>query len=75
MARCGDVLGGPVRYSPFFYSYMVLLQVSLLGRLVADLAGLWQFRLWTGILNGVALLLFIGTMMALTVRSLLAEQS
>ncbi len=69
------ILGGPVLYSPFSYVYLILLQVSLLGRLVADLAGLWQFRLWMGILNGVALLLFIGTMMVLTVRSRLAEKT
>ena len=67
------VLGGPVLYSPFSYVYLILLQVSLLGRLAADLAGLWQFRLWSGLLNGVALTLFIGSMLVLVVRGRISK--
>lgn len=62
------VLGGPALYSPFFYVFLILLQISLLGRVVADLTGLWQFRLWTGLLNGLSLSLFIITMMVLVIR-------
>ncbi len=67
------IIGGPVPYSPFFYVFLILLQVSLLGRLAADLAGLWQFRLWSGLLNGVALTLFIGSMLVLVVRGRMAK--
>ena len=67
------IIGGPVPYSPFFYVFLTLLQVSLLGRLIADLAGLWQFRLWSGLLNGVALTLFIGSMLVLVVRGRMAK--
>ncbi len=62
------VLGVPVLYSSSFYAFLILLQVSLVGRVVADLAGLWQFRLWTGLLNAIALSLFIITMMVMVVR-------
>jgi hypothetical protein len=67
------IIGGPVPYSPFFYVFLILLQVSLLGRLAADLAGLWQFRLWFGLLNGVALTLFIGSMLVLVVKGRMAK--
>lgn len=62
------VVGVPVVYSPFFYVFWVLLQVSLAGRVLADLGGWWQFRLWTGLLNGIALTLFVATMMFMVVR-------
>jgi len=62
------VLCGPALYSPFFYVFLILLQISLPGRVVADLTGLWQFRLWTGLLNGLSLSLFIITMMVLVIR-------
>jgi hypothetical protein len=67
------VLGSQVIYSPFFYAFLITLQVSLFGRIVADLTGLWQLRLWTGLLNGIALTLFIGTMMVMVVRGLRVE--
>jgi hypothetical protein len=62
------VVGIPVVYSPFFYVFLILLQVSLAGRVLADLGGLWQLRLWTGLLNGIALTLFIVTTMFMVVR-------
>ncbi len=62
------VLGDPVVYSSFFYTFLILLQVSLAGRLIADLAGLRQFRLWAGLLNALALTLFIITMMFMVVK-------
>jgi hypothetical protein len=62
------VLGDPVVYNPFFYVFLIILQVSLTGRVVADLSGLWQARLWTGALNAIALTLFMGTMMFMVLR-------
>ena len=67
------VLGNPVVYSPFFYVFLITLQISLVGRVLADLTGLWQLRLWFGLLNGIALTLFIGTMMIMVVRGLKVE--
>jgi hypothetical protein len=62
------VLGNPVVYSPFFYVFLILLQVSLAGRMIADLGGFWELRLWTGLLNAIALTLFIATMMFMVVK-------
>jgi hypothetical protein len=64
------VLGTQVIFSPFFYVFLITLQVSLFGRILADLTGLWQLRLWFGLLNGIALTLFIGTMMIMVMRGL-----
>lgn len=53
------VLERPIRYSPSFYLPLVLLQVSLLLRIVGDI-WLWlPGRRWGGLLNVVALLLFL----------------
>jgi hypothetical protein len=67
------VLGNPVVYSPFFYVFLFLLQVSLAARVLADLGGFWQFRLWAGALNAIALTLFIGTMMFMVVKGRMGE--
>jgi hypothetical protein len=67
------VLGNPVVYTPFFYVFLILLQVSLAARLIADLGGFWEFRLWTGLLNAIALTLFLGTMMFMVVKGRRAE--
>ena len=69
------VLGFPVVYSPFFYVFLITLQISLVGRVAADLNGLWQFRLWTGLLNGIALILFMGTMMFMVLRGRNVERA
>ena len=69
------VLGNPVVYSPFFYVFLILLQVSLAGRLIADLGGFWELRLWTGLLNAIALTLFIATMMLMVVKGRRIEQT
>lgn len=69
-----SVLGSTVIYSPFFYFFLFILQVSLFGRILADLSGLWQLRLWTGLFNGIALILFVGTMLFMVVRGLRAER-
>ena len=59
----------PVSHGPLMVSgFLITLQVSLFGRIVTDLTGLWQVQLWTGLLNGIALTLFIGTTMIMVVR-------
>lgn len=56
------VLGIPVTFHRFLYAPLVLLHASLLVRVGADLLVLMEPRRWAGLLNGVALLLFIASM-------------
>ncbi len=53
------ILGKPINYTPVFYSHLVLLQISLLLRLIGDLSGWLPARQWGGLLNVVAILLFM----------------
>jgi hypothetical protein len=53
------VLGRPMRYSPSFYLHVTLLHLSLILRITADLAVLPDLRRWAGMLNAIALLLFV----------------
>jgi hypothetical protein len=53
------VLQLPVHYSPFFYSHLVVLHLGLVLRVYSDVA-LWMAgRQWGGLLNALALLLFL----------------
>lgn len=54
------VLRVPLAYTPWFYAPLVLLDVSLALRIAADLAGAFEARRVGGLLNEVALLLFLG---------------
>ena len=56
------VLGVPVLFRPAFYSHLALLHLSLVLRVVGDVAAWWPGRLWGGLLNAVAVLLFLGNM-------------
>lgn len=64
------VLGRPLPYRPVLYVPLVLLHASLLLRLVGGVAGqnlvLWQ---WGGVLNEVALLMFIAMVVITLVRT------
>lgn len=53
------VLGRPIRYAAHFYGHVCVLHASLALRLIADLAGWADLRRWGGMINGVALLLFL----------------
>lgn len=56
------VLNLPVVYRPLFYAPLIVLQASLALRIAGDLL-LWQMmRQWGGLLNVVAILLFLGVM-------------
>jgi len=68
------VLGYPVVFNPGFYVFLVTLQASLLLRVGADLMGNWQLRLWAGVLNGVALVLFVIMMMVMVFGGLISER-
>lgn len=64
------VLGRPVPYRPLFYGPLFLLHTSLLLRVWGDLAILPVARRWGGLLNEVAILLFL----AVTIFSALQAQ-
>lgn len=57
-----------IPYHPAFYIPLAALHGSLLVRVAGDLAGQWPLRQWAGLANAVALLLFIGTIIASVVR-------
>lgn len=54
------ILGLPIGYRPVFYLPLALLHLSLLTRIGGDMLGLMPLRLWGGLLNGIAILLFMG---------------
>jgi hypothetical protein len=49
-------------YQPALYVPLLLLHASLLLRVVGDLMGWWQGRQWGGLLNALAVLLFLITL-------------
>jgi hypothetical protein len=59
------ILSVPINYSPLFYVHLVLLHLSLIVRVAGDLVSNIPVRKWGGLLNEVAILLFL----LLTVRS------
>jgi hypothetical protein len=54
-----SVLGRPMAYLPAFYGPLIVLHVSLVLRVAGDLLNIVPLRQWAGLLNGVALLLFL----------------
>ena len=56
--------GTPLFYRPFFYAHVALLHVSLVLRMVGDLGGGLYVRQRGGMLNAVAILLFLGSTIA-----------
>lgn len=63
------VAGIQVPFRTGFYGPTILLQVSLLMRVIGDLALLPDVRRWGGLLNGVAILWFFGLMAVTAVQS------
>lgn len=53
------VLGKAVPYHPIFYSHLIVLHLSLILRVVGDLTLWLPGRQWGGLLNAVAILLFV----------------
>jgi len=66
-----SVLGRPMAYLPAFYGPLIVLHVSLALRIAGDLLNVVPLRRWGGLLNGVALLLFLA-FTALALRTQLA---
>ena len=54
------ILGAPIAYTPAFYAHVSLLHLSLVVRIVGDLNGQMDIRRIGGLLNEVAILLFLG---------------
>jgi hypothetical protein len=63
------VLKLPVTFRPVFYVHLALLHFSLALRLSGDFLGYFPARLWGGLLNGIAILLFLATTLYVSVRS------
>ena len=53
------IVGRQFHFTPVLYANLVLLHTSLLLRVIGDLAGIPPLRMWSGLLNGIALLLFL----------------
>ncbi len=53
------VLKVEVPYTPRFYSHLALLHVSLILRIASDLGGLDAGQMWGGLINEIAILMFI----------------
>jgi hypothetical protein len=53
------ILGVPVSFKPAFYIHLTLLHLSMLLRVVGDLAFNIPLRKWGGLLNEVAIILFL----------------
>ena len=49
-------------YQPALYVLLLLLHASLLLRVIGDLVGWWTGRQWGGLLNALAVLLFLITL-------------
>lgn len=68
------ILGLPISFEPFFYAPLALLHASLVLRIGGDLAGSPPARLWGGLLNAIAILLFLG-LTGVSLRKGLAKPS
>ncbi len=67
------ILGAPINFRPAFYIHLILLHVSLVIRVIADYANWHTLRMWGGLLNEIAILLFIG-MTVLSIRNSLSTK-
>jgi hypothetical protein len=54
------ILGVPINFSRAFYGHLILLHLSLIFRITGDLTNLVAIRKWGGLLNEVAIVLFLG---------------
>jgi hypothetical protein len=60
------ILGAQIKFYPVFYTHLMLLHLSLITRIVGGLTNQMEIRKWGGLLNEIAILLFL----ALTVFSI-----
>ena len=62
------VLKVQVPYTPVFYSHLALLHVFLVVRVLSDILDIDSGRMWGGLINEAALLLFIASTVAAALR-------
>ncbi len=55
-----SILGVPINYQPAFYVQLALLHLSLALRVISDFLSWSAGRMWGGLLNEIAILLFLG---------------
>ncbi len=63
------ILGVPINFYPAFYGHLALLHLSLLLRVTGDLTNQVDIRKWGGLLNEVAILMFLGMTIFSVLRS------
>lgn len=61
------ILGVPINFQSAFYVHLFLLHASLVLRIIADYTNQYTLRMWGGLINEAAILIFIG-MTAWSVR-------
>lgn len=62
------VMGVKIPYTPVFYVHLALLHLSLVLRVAGDLLPNWPVRRWGGLLNEVAVVLFLVVTVAAAAR-------
>jgi hypothetical protein len=62
-------------FHPILYSWLILMECSLVVRITANFANEFFLRKWAGILNGIAILAFFITMAILLIRLLRAAKT
>lgn len=67
------ILGVPINFQPAFYIQLILLHASLVLRVFADYTNLHTLRMWGGLFNEVAILMFI-VMTVYSIRKSLSEK-
>lgn len=68
------VFGKEIPYSNWFYSHLILLHASLLLRVGGDIAVLPVWRKWGGLLNMIAILLFLANTIIAVMRGQQAKK-
>lgn len=63
------ILGAPINFYPAFYAHLALLHFSLLLRVTGDLTNQVELRKFGGLLNEVAILMFLGMTVFSVLRS------
>lgn len=69
-----SIFGLQFVFKPVLYVPLLLLHLSLALRIFGDLSRQVDFRLWGGILNGVAILLFMASMLGIIGKSKLTPK-
>lgn len=69
------VLGVRMSYHPRFYAHLILLEIAVILRIIADLGQWWDLREWAGLLAAIAIVLFLIQTITSISRRTLPDQS